>query len=353
MKIESYQKKGKTYYRFKIRLGDKVTSRSGFKSSTAAIAAYSDLKSNFEADTCGNITYEEVYKEWLPIYAARVKVTTLKNTTVKFENHILPIFAKKRIKDITVKECQDFAYSKKDMVKGKVYFNYAKRVMEYAKKIYDLDKNPFDNVMLPQFKKGEKQVNYLKAKEVELLLDYFKEDQYWLTFFRLMIYTGIRRGEALALTWSDIDFNNSTLTINKTLSTGKDYKTILSTPKTEESNRIIILDKVTLSELKKLKRKSNSTLMFPAIKGGWRRLSDPARFFKKALKSLNFPDMRIHDLRHTHASLLFASGADMKFVQARLGHSDIQTTMNIYTHVTEGAEKQNLNDFISYMESNK
>lgn len=88
-------KKGKTYYRFKIRLGDKVTSRSGFKSSTAAIAASSDLKSNFESDTCGNVTYEEVYKEWLPIYAARVKVTTLKNTTVKFENHILPIFGKK------------------------------------------------------------------------------------------------------------------------------------------------------------------------------------------------------------------------------------------------------------------
>ena len=211
--------------------------------------------------------------------------------------------------------------------------------------------NPFNNIILPEFKKGKKQINFLTIEEVNTLLDFYKNNQYWYTLFRLMIYTGLRRGETLALTWEDIDFKNKTLTVNKTLSIGEYKKIVLSTPKTENSIRTIDLDNKTLLELQKLKIQSKYKLIFPNKKGNFSRLSNIADKLNQAIKETGIKKIRVHDLRHTHASLLFASGANIKYVQTRLGHSDIKTTLNIYTHVTKDTKEKDLSNFIKYMEN--
>ena len=165
-----------------------------------------------------------------------------------------------------------------------------------------------------------------------------------------MIYTGLRRGETLALTWQDINFKNNTLTVNKTLGIGEYKKVVISTPKTQNSYRTIDLDEKTVLELQKLKLQSRSPIIFPNKKGKHSRLSNISDKLNKAIKETGLKKIRVHDLRHTHASLLFASGASMKYVQERLGHTDIKTTMNIYTHVTKDTKEKDLNKFIKYMQ---
>lgn len=115
--------------------------------------------------------------------------------------------------------------------------------MDYAKIHYNLKENPFKDAMLPAFKKPAKRIDYLEADQAAQIIDYYKDNIYWKTFFRLMIYTGARRGEALALEWTDIDFENNTLTIDKSLGVNRDQKVFLTTTKTDNSKRTIDLDK--------------------------------------------------------------------------------------------------------------
>lgn len=352
MKITSYTKNGKTLYKFRIRLGEKSTTRSEFKSKNAAIHAYSQLKSDYENDIEGNLTYQEVYEQWLKVYKTTVKETTFESATSIYRIHILPIFGNMRISDIKPLDCQTFAINLSEYVKGKEYYNYAKRVMDYAVKMCGLTKNPFNHVVLPKFKPAEKQINYLEADEVAALLKYFENDKYWYALFRLMTYTGIRRGETLALTWNDIDLKKGKLSINKTLGIGKNKKVVVSSPKTKASQSILDLDKDTLLILKEYKLQAKSEIVFPNKKGNHRRLSDISDKLKVALKDLGLKEIRVHDLRHTHASLLFASGASMKYVQTRLRHTDIKTTMNIYTHITKTNKEESLNEFVEYMKKN-
>ncbi len=350
MKIESYKTKSGTRYRFQIRLGEKVTTRSGYKTRNEAIYAYTKALDEYNQEQKGNILYQKAYEQWLQIYKTKVKESTYESCTSIYEIHILPVFGQTKIQDIKVQDCQEFALSLKDYVKGKEYYGYAKRIVDYAIKMNYTKNNPFNNVILPKFKKGKKQINYLTTEEVSTLLEYFKNNQYRYTLFRLMIYTGLRRGETLALTWKDINFENKTLSVNKTLSIGNYKKTVLLTPKTETSKRTIDLDDKTILELKKLKIQSKHNLIFPNRRGQYARLSSIADKLNQATKETSIKKIRVHDLRHTHASLLFASGANIKYVQERLGHNNIQTTMNVYTHVTKDTKEKDLKNFIKYME---
>lgn len=354
MNIIPYKKKdGTTCYKFQIRLGHKVTTRSGFFTKHDAIVAYTKMVENKEEYLRGNLTFTNVFESFLEIYSTKVKEATLRNALSIFYLHILPVFGNKKIHEIKVIECQNFAMTMSKFVRGKMFFNYAKRVMDFAYKMDLVKSNPFEKVIHPNYKKKKKQLNYLEVEQANKLLDYFKDDLYWYTMFRLFIYSGLRRGELLALEWSDINFNKKTIRVEKTLTIGLYNKVILNSTKTESSNRVINIDGLTLHFLKKLKLKTKNKLVFPSAKGTYQRLSNPQDRLDKACKHLELDKIRVHDLRHTHASLLFASGSNAKEVQERLGHSDIQTTMNIYTHVTKDKKEKSLNDFINYMEKVK
>lgn len=353
MNIKKYKKSdGKTYYSFQIKRNNRVTTRRGFKTKIEAQRAYLELEEEMQKESyiTDRITFEEIYYQFMDIYKTNVKESTLQKFITDFNLHILPVFGKYPLSKIEPYMCQKFANTLKGYTNGKQIFNQAKRVFEYALKMDLASRNPFNNVILPKFKNKTVRSDYLTVDEVYILLDYLKDNIYWYTLFRLMIYTGIRRGEALSLLWNDIDFENSELTITKTLTRGLDYQLQVSTAKTKKSVRKIILDKDTLLSLKKLKIQSNNDIVFPNNKGRYRRLSDISDMLNKIIKDTGIKRVRVHDLRHTHASLLFASGASAKEVQERLGHTDIKTTMNIYTHVTEDKNHEAINNFVDYLD---
>lgn len=213
-------------------------------------------------------TFKEVYELWFDNYRKTVKESTSIATERYMKIHVLPIFGDCKINHITPKMVQKAVNKWAGKLQVyKVVLQYASKVADYAITLIILEVNPFERVSRPKAKRTreEKEVKFYtsqqvqqvllyldnKAKEVKnenLLYKYFAE---WdLTMYRVLAFTGIRGGEALALTWDDVDFSEKTLTKNKTLSqTRKGFS--VQSPKTKSSNRVISLDDKTFTLLKK------------------------------------------------------------------------------------------------------
>lgn len=313
-------------------------------------------------------TYQEAYEEWIEIYRNNVKESTLHKTMVIFRDHILPKFGKYKIDLISINSLQKQAYEWHSKYKNyKKMINYTFAVFNYAFRMGYISSNPKDKFIMPK-KVQEQQdddLKYYTREELITLFKYLEKDatNEWFTFFRLLAYTGIRKGECLALTWNDIDFKNNTLTVNKTISVGLNNKQIIQDPKSFNSFRTISIDTNTMTILKKWKTEQasmllkfghnsmnkNQLLFSTASRNKMYTLSKPRTILKKVCDKNNFKFIHIHGFRHTHASLLFESGVTMESVKERLGHSDIQTTVNIYTHITQKNKDKTAKKFANYM----
>ena len=126
-----------------------------------------------------------------------------------------------------------------------------------------------------------------------MLINYYKKNLQWYTIFRVLIYGGLRRGELLALEWSEVNFKDSQITINKNLGVGENQKVILTSPKNKNSIRTIDMDPETILCIKELKLRSTSPIVFPNTKGDYKRLSDIDDRLKRALKNLGLKPIRV------------------------------------------------------------
>lgn len=387
--IKKYTKKdGATAYMFKKYLGidpvtgkQRETTRRGFPSLKEAKLAYSrldvEIAENGIKERTENRTYKEVFDDWFNlVYKTKVKESTFWNTKIIFDKHILPAFGSYKIKAITVTACQKQAnaWCKKHPNRFGRYVNYTGMVFKYAESIGEIPSNPIEKIILPSpkedFEDAESEViKFYDRKELLKLLNVLKANYPFkrFVFFSLLAYTGLRKGEALALTWRDIDFKHQTLTVSKTLAVGKNGSILIQKPKTKAGNRTISLDVDTVGILKEWRitqtksieasglisnieqlvfaKDEDNGLMNPRTPQTW--LDTLYR------KNKDFHQITPHGFRHTHASLLFEAGATMKQVQARLGHSNIRTTMNIYTHVTKEGKEETADIFGEYMKSGK
>ncbi|EAC9455206.1 site-specific integrase, partial [Listeria monocytogenes] len=171
----------------------------------------------------------------------------------------------------------------------------------------------------------------------------------------------------LALTWRDIDFKHQTLTVNKTLAVGKNGTSLIQKPKTKAGVRTISIDSDTADLLKEWrkhqKKHIDSLAMMPSIEqlvfakdedNGLMNPRTPQTWLDTLYrKNKSLHQITPHGFRHTHASVLFEAGASMKQVQARLGHSNIKTTMNVYTHVTKEGKEETADIFGEFMRNGK
>lgn len=230
----------------------------------------------------------------------------------------------------------------------------AAQVMSYGVSMELMDSNPMKKPILPCKKEDNKEPNFYNKEELKVFMTFVKTlDNYkYYAFFRLLAITGMRKSEALALYKSDLNIFNKTLTIGKTLAIDEFDNILLQKPKTKSSYRTISLDDETIRVLKhwfaiqkedylKLgyNTSKNKQLMFgnlsnnlfyPQVVNDWLNW-----IYDKAKKQgNNLKQISPHGFRHTACSLMFESGATINEVKKRLGHKDIKTTMNIYSHVT-------------------
>lgn len=369
IRIKEYIKKnGEKAYMFKLYLGTDPdtgkpirTTRRGFKTTREARLAIADLEVNGlskpESQPQMIHTYEQIYNLWYEEYKTTVKASTLLKTERVFKNHILPAFGNKPIQDIKPMDAQNqMNIWHKKLVRASMVMNYAGLVFDYAIRMQLINMNPTKVIKKPVRKESvreDKDMNFYDKDELKKFMAALENNNNFRAFvyFRLLAFTGMRKGESLALKWSDIDLEKQTLYINKAVSRSA-TGLYIQTPKTPSSIRRISIDDKTVSILQEYKKESPDGLVFQSEDGGILSPAKPRKWYLTAMKNLpdDFKQISIHGFRHTHASLLFEAGASIKDVQSRLGHSDIQTTMDVYTHVSKTAKEQLANRFNNYVD---
>lgn len=349
----------------------KPSTRRGFKTKKEAQQALKQIEEQLERGMyqTKDITYQQVFDEWWGAATATYKPSTISTKHVKFEKHILPYFGNLKIDEISRSYCQKWV---SDLAKKINSANDAKiqanLVFKYALKEEYIFRNPMDHVVVPKNDEEmivdqEEKKNFWEKNQMTKFLDLAKENMKFQDYvmFYLMFFTGMRKGELAALKWNDINLEGKSLRVNKTLFF-KDGQEIIQTTKKYSSKRTISIGDKDVSLLRKWRTKQRALFLSDGItseidnvitRSDMRpiRLAYPNDVLNKFIATHKLKRITIHGIRHTHASLLFEAGASLKEVQARLGHKDIQTTMNIYTHVTSFVAKKTSETFHDFMES--
>ena len=380
--IKQYSKKdGSKAYMYSLYVGTdpltgkpKRTTRRGF--STKKEAALSLSRLQLEIEKNGSLvrrndtaTFEDVYLLWLEQYKGGVKENTLRQTKSAFRMYILPHLGDFRIEKINVARCQKAVNAWAERTKiFKLFKNYASSVFKYAISLDMCSDNPMAKVHVPVKKQSlgdedNKKIEFYSKNELLTFLDCLEKEgnQKRLTFFRVLAFTGARKSEILALTWEDVDFTNKKLNINKTLAIGE-KGIIVNTPKTKSSKRIISLDERTIEILKHWRKEQRklyfalgfntsgkAQAVFTNKDNRYIRPNTVSAWMQNIVDKYDLNYIKIHGFRHTHCSLLFDSGASIQEVKERLGHANIETTMNIYAHVTEEKADSTADRFAQYM----
>lgn len=373
--IKEYIKKdGSKAYMFVAYLGtdpltgkQKRTTRRGFKTKREAKIAEAKLQTEVKENgfkTTNKYTFEDVYYLWLRQYKNTVKESTLNRVQNNFKT-ILKKFRGYNISKINHIYCQEVIDEWVEKYKSaRNLLQLTGEIFKYAIKLDIINKNPMDLVSIPRKEieiKDDKILYYTKT-ELEEFLDACKENLMTYCIFRVLAFSGMRQGELLALQWKDVDFNNNTISINRTRSNGMNNSAIIQTPKTNTSIRTVVMDEITMEVLADW-RKEQTTRLF---KLGFNTLNkeqflfttttnemlSPIRLYNmknSICKKNNIKNIKVHGFRHTHCSLLLAAGVPIQDVQKRLGHSDMKTTLNIYTHITSKQHESAVNKLMDYV----
>ena len=229
------------------------------------------------------------------------------------------------------------------------YHSFVSAVLGYAVRMDILKTNPAARVTLPPMEQKEKEIYSLE--EAQNFLDSLKEAPIkYQAFFVLAIYGGFRRGEMLGLEWSDLDFKNCVVTIRRTSQYTKERGVFTDTTKTAKSQRSLKLPAAVFAVLKQHKmsqakermmmgdRWKDSDRLFVDAEGNPMHPNTPYRWLKQFCEATGQRFLGVHQFRHLNATLLINSGADARTVSAALGHSQVSTTLNIYTHTFAEAQ---------------
>lgn len=372
-------KNGETRYLFQTYLGidpatgkERRTTRRGFKTMKEAKQAERNLLLDVEenglpsnqSDGFRDPTFEELASLWLENYKTTVKPSTFENVRSKVKKMTEEHFKEMKLKKITVAYCQKVVIElSKSYVLYNHYLSVINRIFKYAVLMDVLNSNPFDKVIKPKSRQTQRKGNFLTKEELKEFLKLAQTAtlSYFFPLVHLMSYTGLRQGEALALKWSDIDFENKKITVDKTATRIKEKQT-LQTPKTKNSKRVISIDPTTLSILKSWKKdqikiyfkngkhfEGDENFIFTNQRGEWVHIHNFIRYFKRFIADHKLKPITPHGLRHTHASLLFSAGVEPKNISDRLGHSTVQITLDLYTHITEEQRTDTVEKLIEYM----
>ena len=210
-----------------------------------------------------------------------------------------------------------------------------------------LSRNPADAVSPPPVQKRE--MHTWDEDDVRRFLDAAKETPYYALFY-LALFTGMRRSELLALRWRDVDFILSQIYVNRSLHHLRNGNIIFRPPKTTKGRRTVALPPSAILVLKEHHEKqkfdramlgtplTDDDLVFSHLDGKPLLPNTVTHAWIKVVRRVGLP-IRLHDARHTHASLMLKQGIHPKVVQERLGHSSVQVTLDLYSHVVPGIQE--------------
>lgn len=309
--------------------------------------------------TSQTMRFGEFAKEWLRRKSARVKPKTLESYEDCLDHHLLPAFGEKHLGAITRPDIEEYLAARSQAgtrrgQKGKQVPLAARTINKTLTVLKMICKDAVEQRALTSNPSaGVKQVRdlsredgdamrILQPEEIDRLLQAADEEPY-RTLYLLAVHTGLRRGELLGLHWGDTDLQARRLHVRRSLGRVRDgdrYVVREAPLKTRYSRRMIEdLSPAVIEALLVLPAGDDPRCdsLFRSRAGGPMDPDNLDRAFKRHLDLAGLPEMRFHDLRHTHASLLIAAGVHPKAIQARLGHASITTTLNTYGHLMPSA----------------
>ena len=282
-----------------------------------------------------NMTFQNLYEIYMEDMAARLKQSTLLTKKTVLQTHILPFFGSKPINEIKASDVRRWQaklmsspnnYSQTYLKKINTELN---SIINYAKRFYDLNTNPCGKAGTIGKAKAE-EMDYWTYDEYIAFREGIKDKSLSYICFEVLYWTGMREGELLALSPADIDLDNKTISINRTYQRieGKD---VFTSPKTRKSKRKIPIPDFLCQELSDYIQSrymlDADERLFPVTK------SYLSHEMIRGCKNTGVKKIRIHDIRHSHASLLINQGCDALMLADRLGHEKVSTTLNTYSHL--------------------
>lgn len=310
-------------------------------------------------------TMAEYLTYWLSVKKLPHKPNTDATQTSMTRAHLIPHFGKLQLQKVARHHVQQFVKDllEEDGLKPSTIhtiFGILHTALDDAVSWQLLALNPCEHVTLPR--RNERDYIALSREQVQAFQQSLQGSSIEV-LITLAIATGMRRGELLALKWSDIDLARGKLRVQRSVSriTGEGYKEV--TPKTKASKRTISLTASMCEALKEHRHKQKEMrvkaaewndldLVFPSERGNHMRFASLFNRFKRELQKAGLPkEMRFHDLRHTCATLMLGMGISPKIVSEVLGHSSITITMNLYGHVIPGMQELAMERYGEYLKS--
>ncbi|MEN3134116.1 tyrosine-type recombinase/integrase [Bacillus albus] len=353
------------------------TSKGGFKTKKEAQLAAAKVEEQLAKGvnvSNAQVTFNDYMYEWLETYKKdNVSSGTYKIYEKNIRLYILPVFGDMKLRDLTRIRYQKFIndilkkLSKKTV---KVINATMHNALEVAvNELEILNKNPTYKIQIKdqQVVDNTEEIKCYDIDELDAFLNYILHEKCSFKYYSLFMFlsrTGLRIGECLALQWDDIDFNAQNLHVNKTLTaTTRTNSIFFGPPKNKNSIRTITLDTSTLNLLKRTKtEQSKNTLKYGKYYQNYNFIfthednscmlhTGTLKFLQRTCEEGQFKYITLHGFRHTHAVHLLQSGANIKYVSERLGHSTIDMTANVYLHVTKSMDEASVKQYDNFLKS--
>jgi len=347
--MASYEKRG-TKWTVRFRL-DGQKRLSGFDTKKDAEQAYvKALAVNNQSTTA--LTLQNLFELYKNYKRLKVKESSYISFMQTLETYVLPYFAKTKLDNLTTNKIAEWqgiinALPIKFKTKDKIYVTFV-NLINYAISFHGLPFNPVSKV--GNFKNTEiaEPMDFWTETEFEQFIAVI-DDLLYKTLFATLYLTGIRKGELIALNWQDINLAQNTISITKTYTRkvlGGGYA--LTSPKSKSSNRIVLIPQTLANLLKRLQDEQCQQVGYTKkcfVFGFSRPLptSNIDHQKRRYCTLSGVKPIRIHDFRHSHASLLINKGHSALLVAQRLGHSDINMTLNTYSHLFPNKEQEFIN----------
>ncbi len=329
---------GKTKWYYSVRYTDwtgepKRKKKEGFKTQREAKEAETKFLNSCRTDV--TITFENLVTHYLDDCKARLAPTTMANKIHLISTKLLPYFGNLPLNAIdiaTVRKWQNELIvdeSEYSQTYLKTINNQLSAIFNFAVKYYKLPQNPA-RLCGSMGKKKAESMDFWTVAEFQQFIEATKDDITAKAIFSLFFFSGMREGELLALTLNDFDFEKNAVSINKSFAV-VDKKVIIKEPKTPKSKRVVTLPAPLMDTIQEYASKlygyEAEQRLFPTVKSSLHRM------MQKYCTASGVRKIRIHDLRHSHASLLIELGVSPLLISERLGHEDIETTLGTYSHL--------------------
>jgi site-specific recombinase XerD/predicted RNA-binding Zn-ribbon protein involved in translation (DUF1610 family) len=304
---------------------------------------------------------EYLTKEWLPAVKSTIRPSTHNSYLQHVECHICPHIGSVRLAKLTGSQVNAL-YAKlaesgrRDGESGlsalTIHHVHAclHKAMRDAVRWGHIARNPLDAADPPRKQgDGSREMQTWSAEQLKAFLESVADDRL-SALWHTIAFTGMRRGEAIGLRWSDVDLENSRLSVRRVL-IPTSREVVVSEPKTAKGRRVVALDPATVAVLKRQAARqlveqascdewSETGLVFTQANGAALDPESVSRYWRAAVKKSMLPAIRLHDLRHTHATLALQAGIHPKVVSERLGHATVSITLDTYSHAIPALQEE-------------